>query len=170
MKYLTICILPLFFFTSCWPTSVSVIDKGGKPEEWKTFSLQTLENKAPNAPLNFPVSLSESIKDGIQNNTNLLLNSETGKGEVYIEGSVNNYSIMPVAMQDGDNAAKNRLTVGAQFTFYISKPKEDQMTLTVSRFVDYESGTDLSTVENTLLDEISKQIVQDVINKLLSNW
>lgn len=170
MRYSIFLILPLLLFSSCWPTSVSVIDKGGKPEEWKTFSIQTLENKAPNAPLNYPVSLSESIKDGIQNNTNLLLNSETGKGEVYIEGSINNYSIMPVAMQDGDNAAKNRLTVGAQFTFYISQPKEEQMTLNVSRFVDYESGTDLATVENTLLDEISKQIVQDVINKLLSNW
>lgn len=170
MKYLILFILPLLLFTACWPTSVSVIDKGGKPEEWKTFSLQTLENKAPNAPLNYPVSLSESIKDGIQNNTNLLLNAETGKGEVYIEGSINSYSIMPVAMQEGDNAAKNRLTVGAQFTFYISEPKEEKMTLNVSRFVDYESGTDLASVENSLLDEISKQIVQDVINKLLSNW
>jgi outer membrane lipopolysaccharide assembly protein LptE/RlpB len=170
MRNLILLILPLLLLTACWPTSVSVVDKGGKPEEWKTFSLQTLENKAPNSPLNYAVSLSESIKDGIQNNTNLLLNSETGKGEVYIEGSITNYSIMPVAMQEGDNAAKNRLTVGAQFTFYISAPKEEEMKLNVSRFVDYESNTDLATVENTLLDEISKQIVQDVINKLLSNW
>ena len=77
---------------------------------------------------------------------------------------------MPVAMQEGDKAAKNRLTVGAQFTFYISQPKEEQMTLNVSRFIDYDSNTDLATVENTLLEEINKQIVQDVINKLLSNW
>lgn len=170
MKHLISFIPLLLILCSCWPTSVSVIDKGGMPEEWKTFSLQTLENKAANAPLNYPVSLSESIKDGIQNNTNLLLNSETGKGEVYIEGSINSYTIMPVALQEGDNAAKNRLTVSAQFTFYISKPKEEQMSLNVSRFVDYDSNTDLATVENSLLDEISKQIVQDVINKLLSNW
>jgi hypothetical protein len=170
MIRILIFIVPLLMLTSCWPTSVSVIDKGGKPEEWKTFSLQTLENKAANSPLNYAVNLSESIKDGIQNNTNLLLNSETGKGEVFIEGSINSYTIMPVAMQDGDNAAKNRLTVGAQFTFYISAPKEDKMTLSVSRFIDYESGTDLAIVENTLLEEITKQIVQDVINKLLSNW
>lgn len=170
MRRLILFILPVFALSSCWPTSVSVVDKGGKPEEWKTFSIQTLENKAPNCPLNYAVTLSESIKDGIQNNTNLLLNSDTGKGEIYIEGSINNYTIMPVAMQEGDNAAKNRLTVGAQFTFYISQPKEEQMTLNVSRFIDYDSNTDLATVENTLLEEINKQIVQDVINKLLSNW
>jgi hypothetical protein len=163
-------ILPLILFSACWPTSISFIDKGGMPEEWKSFSLITLNNSAANAPLSFPANLSEQIKDGIQNNTRLALNPETGKGEVVIEGSINSYTIMPVAMQDGDNAAKNRLTVGAQFTFYISAPKEDKMTLSVSRFIDYESGTDLAIVENTLLEEITKQIVQDVINKLLSNW
>mgnify|MGYP003318299750 FL=1 len=44
------------------------------------------------------------------------------------------------------------------------------MKLTSTRFADYDSSTDLSSVENQLLDEINEQIVQDVINKLLSNW
>ena len=44
------------------------------------------------------------------------------------------------------------------------------MTLTSTRFIDYDSNTDLASQEATLLDEISTQIVQDVINKLLSNW
>jgi outer membrane lipopolysaccharide assembly protein LptE/RlpB len=170
MMRILIYIAPILLLTSCWPSSISVTDKGGMPEEWKSFSVQTLENKATNAPLNYSVTLSESVKDGIQNNTRLLLNSETGKGEVFIEGSVNSYTVMPVAMQEGDNAAKNRLTVSAQFNFYISKPKEDKMTLNVTRFVDYDSNTDLGSQENALLEEISKQIVQDVINKLLSNW
>jgi hypothetical protein len=44
------------------------------------------------------------------------------------------------------------------------------MNLTSTRFVDFDSNTDLATVERTLLEEINTQIVQDVINKLLSNW
>jgi hypothetical protein len=156
--------------SSCWPTSVSLMDKGAMPEEWRTFSLKTLENNAANAPLNYTLNLSESIKDGIQNNTRLLLNTETGKGEVYIEGAITGYSVLPVAMQEGDNAAKNRLTVSTQFSFFISQPKEDKVVMNATRFIDYESNTDLATVESTLLDEITKQIVQDVINKLLSNW
>jgi hypothetical protein len=42
--------------------------------------------------------------------------------------------------------------------------------LTSTRFVDYASSDDLATVEATLLEEINTQIVQDLINKLLSNW
>lgn len=160
----------LFLLGSCWPSNISVVDKGGMPEEWKTFSVKTLQSNAQNAPLNYAASLSEQVKDGIQNNTRLLLNSENGKGEIVIEGSVNSYTVMPVAMQEGDNAAKNRLTISTQFTIYVSAPKEEQMVMNATRFIDYDSNTDLSTVEGSLLDEISKQIVQDVINKLLSNW
>lgn len=164
-------IFSLFFaLCSCWPSSVSLLDTGGMPPEWKTFSVTTLTNNAPNTPISYSANLSEQIKDGVQNNTRLLLNPKAASGEVIIEGIINNYSVLPVAMQEGDNAAKNRLTVSAQFTIYISAPKEDKMTLTSTRFVDYDSNTDLASEENALLDEISKQIVQDVINKLLSNW
>jgi hypothetical protein len=140
------------------------------PPEWKTFSIKTLENNAPNTPLSFSATLSEKLKDGVQNNTRLLLNSEVGKGEVSIEGIISNYSITPIAMQEGDNSAKNRLTVSVQFTIFVSAPKEDKMTLTSTRFVDYDSNSDLATQESSLLEDINIQIVQDVINKLLSNW
>jgi outer membrane lipopolysaccharide assembly protein LptE/RlpB len=140
------------------------------PVEWKTFSVKTLDNNAPNTPISYAASLSEKLKDGLQNNTRLLLNPETGKGEIYIEGVISNYTITPVAIQEGDNSAKNRLTVSVQFTIFVSEPEEDKILLTCNRFVDYDSNTDLATSESTLLEEVSTQIVQDVINKLLSNW
>ena len=136
----------------------------------KTFSVKTLNNKAPNAPLSYSPNLTEQIKDGIQNNTRLQLNTQSNKAEIIIEGSVNNYNLSPIALQEGDNAAKNRLTISTQFTIFIQKPEESIMKLTSTRFADYDSNTDLSSVENQLLDEINEQIVQDVINKLLSNW
>ncbi len=168
MKYLII----LFLFaslSSCWPTRVSFID-GTMPEEWKTFSVKTLENNAPNTPISYAAQLSEKLKDGIQNNTRLLLDPETGKGEIYLEGVISSYSVTPVAIQEGDNSAKNRLTVSVQFTIFVSAPEEDKIMLTSTRFVDYDSNVDLATQESSLLEEVSTQIVQDVINKLLSNW
>jgi len=140
------------------------------PEEWKTFSVKTLDNNAPNTPISYAAQLSEKLKDGIQNNTRLLLDPETGKGEIYLEGVISSYSVTPVAIQEGDNSAKNRLTVSVQFTIFVSAPEEDKIMLTSTRFVDYDSNVDLATQESSLLEEVSTQIVQDVINKLLSNW
>lgn len=140
------------------------------PEEWKQFSLKTLENSAPNAPLSYAANLSESVKDGIQNNTRLALVSDSKRAQVQIEGEITNYSVTPIALQEGDNAAQNRLSITAKFTIFVTAPEEDKMTLMSTRYVDYSSSQDLSSIEGTLLEEINSQIVQDVINKLLSNW
>ena len=154
---------------SCWPSRISFVD-GTMPEEWKTFYVKTLDNNAPNTPLSYSATLSENLKDGIQNNTRLLLNTDATKAEIEIEGVIMNYAITPVALQEGDNAAQNRLTVAVSFNIFISQPEEDNMTLISSRFIDYDSNTDLGIVETQLLEEVNGQIVQDVINKLLSNW
>lgn len=155
--------------SSCWPSRVSFVD-GNMPEEWKTFYLKTLENNAPNTPLSYSVDLSEAVKDGIMNNTRLLINSNPSAAELEIEGVIRSYTIEPIALQEGDNAAQNRLTVSVAFDIYITKPEEDKMSMISTRFIDYDSNLDLGTVETTLLEEVNTQIVQDVINKLLSNW
>jgi hypothetical protein len=163
-------LLLITLLSACWPSSIAFLDKGSMPDEWKTFSVKTVENNSPNTPISYAAQLSEQLKDGIQNNTRLLLNPETGKGEIYIEGKITNYSIAPIAVQQGDNSAKNRLSISAQFTIFVSAPQDDKMTVSSTRFVDYASTTDLATAERTLLEDVTQQIIQDVINKLLSNW
>lgn len=159
----------LFLLTSCWPVRVGFRDTNF-PEEWKAFSVKTFENNAPNTPLSYAATLSENVKDAIQNNTSLNLTGSADEAQLEIEGVINNYSITPVALQDGDQAAKNRLSVSATFTVYIKEPEEEQMTVNSNRFVDYDSNTDLGIVESTLLEEVNAQIVQDIINQLFSNW
>ena len=165
-------VLIVISLTSCWPTRVSFND-GSIPEEWEFFYVQTLENNSSNTPLNYPVDLTEKLKDGLMNNTRLKIHPNEDSAQVYIEGVINSYSITPVAVQEGDNASKNRLTVSVSFRIFTAataEAEESEMTLNSSKFIDYSSDTDLGTVENTLLGEVSDQIVQDVINKLMSNW
>ncbi|MFZ9587736.1 MAG: LPS assembly lipoprotein LptE [Crocinitomicaceae bacterium] len=163
-------ILMAIGLSACWPSSFSFRDKGGMPEEWKTFTLKTLELDAATCPLNFAALLSEKMKDGVQNNTPLLLNTTYEKGEVNMEGKITQYSVMPLAVQGNNNASQNRLTMSVAMSINITKPKEEQWTLTTTRFADFNSGTNLSEVENKLFEDISEQMVQDLINKLLSNW
>ncbi|MDG1035472.1 MAG: LPS assembly lipoprotein LptE [Crocinitomicaceae bacterium] len=162
-------ILVLFVLTSCWPTKISFVD-GNMPEEWKTYYVTPLENNAANAPLNYSATLSEAIRNGIQNNTRLLIDSDSENAQITIEGTISNYTIAPVALQEDDNAAKNRLSITVRFEIFISAPEEEQIALTSSRFVDYDVSADIATVESELLTDINTQIVQDVINKLMSNW
>lgn len=168
MRYL-IFFSGLFLLTSCWPTRIGFTDVTF-PEEWKVFTVKTFDNNATNTPLSYSATLTENVKDAIQNNTSLNLSGSPEEAQLEIEGVINNYSITPVALQDGDQAAKNRLSVSATFTIFIKEPEEDQMIVNSNRFVDYDSDTDLGIVESTLLEEVNSQIVQDIINQLFSNW
>jgi hypothetical protein len=52
----------------------------------------------------------------------------------------------------------------------IKAPKEEEWQLVSSRFADFSSASNLADVEQKLFAEISAQMVQDLINKLYSNW
>lgn len=170
MRFYLFLIASVLLLGSCWPTSISFKDMGSMPVEWKTFSISPLENNAPNAPISYPGQLADDIRDGIQNNTRLKLSTTPNSGEVRIEGVISSYTISPIALQPGDNAAKNRLTITSSYKIHILAPKEQEMVVSSSRFSDYNSSQDIGSIENELLNDINKQVVQDIINKLLSNW
>ena len=153
----------------CWPSSVSFKDAGSMPEEWKSFSVEMIENSAPNCPLNYGPQLSEQLKDAVQNNTRLVLNTY-GAGEVEISGNITRYDVAPIAIQQDDNATQNRLTIRVKFVININAPSVESIPLSVSRFADFNSSVNLASVESLLIEEINEQISQDIINKLLSNW
>lgn len=172
IRLLTI-LFTLSLLSSCWPTSVSFNDTGSMNECLKSFNMPILDMNAPTAPAIYPTDLTEAVKNGIQNNTRLMLVGTDQEAQVTIEGKINAYTITPVALQQGDVSAKNRLTISASFVIFQSCPEnsfEEEMTLTSTRFADYDSNQDISSIEQDLLQEINDQIVQDVINKLLSNW
>jgi outer membrane lipopolysaccharide assembly protein LptE/RlpB len=148
---------------------VSFKDAGSMPEEWQSFSVEMIENNAANCPLSYGPQLTERIKDAVQNNTRLVLNTNNG-GEIEISGKISRYSVTPIAIQQDDNASQNRLTIGVSFSININAPESDNMPLSVSRFADFESNVNLASVEAQLIEEINEQIAQDIINKLLSNW
>jgi len=167
---LIIAFLTIILLTSCWPKSVSFVDTGGMPDEWKFFYLNTLKNIAPNAPISYSAVLSDAVKDGIQNGSRLKLATDAKDAQIEIDGTITSYSITPIALVEGDNATKNRLTISVKFNFFINDPEDDEMTLVSTRFFDYDASADLASQESVFLDEINAQIVQDVTSKLLSNW
>ena len=166
---LIIAFLTIILLSSCWPKSVSFVD-GNLPDEWNFFYLNTLKSNAPNAPISYSAILSDAIKDGIQNGSRLKLATDAKDAQIEIDGMVTSYSITPIALVQGDNATQNRLTISVKFNFYINAPEDEEMTLVSTRFFDYDASADLASQESVFLDEINTQIVQDVTNKLLSNW
>lgn len=155
---------------SCWPTKIGLQDNS-MPETWKRFFVEPLEMTTATAPSNYNAVLTDDLRTGIQNNTRLKLAPEFNDSvQVHITGVVNGYGTTPLAIQEGDQAAKTRLTISATFTIITPTKGLEKMTLSSSKFADFDASQSLQDVENQLIVQINQQIVQDVINKLLSNW
>lgn len=162
-----------FTLQACWPTRVGFKD-GSVPPEWEYFFVDVLENNAPNAPISYAPKLTEELKDAIQNRLGIKLapniNSEA---QFTVTGNISGYTVTPVAIQENNAAAKNRLTVNANFEVFIEETEENEeevITFTSTRFVDYDANQDLGSLQDDLFIEINDQIIQDVLNKLTANW
>lgn len=170
MRRILLLTIVAFLLTACWPTSLSFRD-GSVPPEWERFMVTTLENKAPNAPISYSSELTELIKDGIQNRVGLnLVSDESDDPQIMVVGSIDSYAVTPLSLQENASEVKNRLTIRSSYQIFISAPEEDVMELSSSRFADFDATQDVGAIQDQLLEEINDQIVQDVLNKLLSNW
>lgn len=138
------------------------------PPDVKTVSIQFFKNNAPLASPTLSQSFTEALKDIFNSQTNLGLISSGG--DLNFEGSITDYSTAPVAIQGNDAAALNRLTITVNVKFTNLKDEKQNFEQSFSRFSDYSSSQNLSSVEANLIRDINNQLVQDIFNRAVSNW
>jgi hypothetical protein len=156
--------------TSCFPTSISFKDNSIDPN-LKTFSVINFELAAPNAPVSYPITFTEFLKDGILANTKLKL-VKSGEPDCHLifSGEITDYLIQPVSIQGDNVAAQNRLTIGLRIEIENALDPDKSMEFRPRRFADYNSDQDINAIETQLLAEINDQLLQDILNKLQSDW
>ena len=104
----------------------------------------------------------------VSSQTNLALTKQNG--DLQFEGAIVDYSVSPVAVQSTDQAALNRLTVTINVKYTNSIDQSKSFNQNFQRFYDYSSSKTLSAIESEALDEINRQIAEDVFQKAFNNW
>lgn len=136
--------------------------------EARTMSVDLIEARAPLAtPLSAQV-LTESIRDLLLAQTPLKL--KQSDGDVQYSGTLVGYDVQPVSIQANETAALNRLTMTVQVTYVNTLDIKKNKEFTVSRFSDYDSAQDITTVEERLAREIGNQLAQDIFDRTLGDW
>ena len=144
--------------------------------EVKTISCQDFFNNSPLGPSNMSVLFTEKIKDYFERNTSLEIVDENG--DLEIEGTIENFSLSPVAptAEGGRNAqyftGLTRLTVRVNAS-YLNKTDEqfNFENKSFSFYKDFDQNTEeLSSNEQEFVEEIFDQIVLDIFNSSVANW
>ena len=162
-------ILVLIFSFANWTCSTSYSFTGASiSPEVRTVSIDFFPSYAPLAP---PISgqlFTEAMKDIFLSQTNLSL--VKSNGDLEFSGSITGYRTRPVAIQGNETAALNRVTMTVKVKFINNIDDSQSFETSFSRFEDFETSKDLSSVEEDLLRSINDQLTQDIFNKSVTNW
>jgi len=93
-------------------------------------------------------------------------------------GSVTTFNVQSVAPErrtDGGGATEfgsslNRLTIAIQVDYVNNQDDEDNWSQSFSFFQDFDNMTNLSDVQDDLIETILSQISTDIFNKSFTNW
>ncbi|MCF8367591.1 MAG: hypothetical protein K9G76_01020 [Bacteroidales bacterium] len=138
------------------------------PVEVKTINIQYFPNNATLVEPTLSQKLTDALKDKFTTETSLVLVNDGG--DLILEGSITSYKTSPVAIQGNDQAALNRLTITIDVTYVNTFDDAMSFETSFSRYSDYSSGDNLSSVQDALIEEINMMLVEDVFNKAVVNW
>ena len=164
--YLTsILLFSLFNFATC---KYSFKDTSPIPQEIKTFRVNYLENKAQYVNSQLSPQLTEKLKQKIINTTRL---SQTNDEDAHydISGFVSQYYTSTVSIA-ANNASGNRLTVGFHLVFRNTLDEKKNFETDLVRTFDFPASQSLSQAESSLNTDIVRNIVDEIFNKIFSNW
>jgi hypothetical protein len=138
------------------------------PADVKTFSVKTFQNYAPLANPSLSQTFSEALKDVFISQTSLQM--LPSNGDLQFEGSITGYTITPNAIQGDQTAATNRLSITVDVKFTNTKDDKQSFEQSFTRYADFESSINLTTIEDDLIKDINGQLTQDIFNRAVSNW
>lgn len=119
-----------------------------------------------------PQLLSQRLRDAISSQTNLAMIKREGDLK-FEECRITKYdnTLQSVSGGGTDQNALRRLsvtiTVDYVNKFDASKSFKDKQ---FTRYFDYDGSKTLSSVESEALDQINRQLVEDIFNAAFNNW
>jgi hypothetical protein len=152
------------FIQGCYSLSGISIDPNAK-----TFFVGLPEVQAELVEPTFARDFAERLKDKIRNTTRLR-QVETSP-DVEFVGTLTQFSITAESPQPGATAAFQRLTVSMKMEYRNNLNEKDRWEKTFTRFANFSASENFIDVKFTLLEDISKQIIEDVFTEAFAkNW
>ena len=134
----------------------------------KTCQVVYFENRAEIVNPRLAAQITDALKDKIQSSSSLrLVNSNA---DVMFEGEITGYNVQSGQITAQNVAARDRLTVTVKVKFTNMLDSDKSYDKSFSRFQEYDGGTSLPSVESKLVDDILKELMEDIYNDAFATW
>jgi len=137
------------------------------PLEVQTISIDYFPNHAELVNPALSDLFTEALKDRFLSQSNLALTNSDGDWD--IKGAITNYVDRPSAV-GASTSSLNRLTITVRVEFIDNTNIENSFEKSFSQYLDYDGSASLSDVEDGLVEDINKELINDIFNKIAVNW
>jgi hypothetical protein len=137
------------------------------PDSIKTVRVNFIENKARYVNPQLSPNLTEGVRRKIVSQTRL---SQTNNDNAHydISGYISDYVITTSGISNQQNTT-NRLTVSVHIVVNNQLSNQIQE-FDVSRGFEFSANLSLQAAEARLLDEMVRNLTDDIFNRIFSNW
>jgi len=127
------------------------------------FPIQATLVYAPLSP-----KFTEGLKDLFIRQTKLKMVKKDG--DLQVNGEIVGYELTPMATRADGYASETKLTVTINVRFVNTTKPEENFEQRFSAYQTFQSSQMLDDVQDTLLEEIIKEISESIFNKTVANW
>lgn len=133
----------------------------------KTYSVYYFPNRSGLNP-----TLSQLFTEELRNKLDRQspLQEITEEGDLVFEGFIESYDVKPMAIQQGDIAAQNRLTITVRIKYTNSFDTSQSFERAFSGYEDFNSSMSLRDAEDSVVPTIVEKILEDLFNATIASW
>jgi len=128
----------------------------------KTVSVAYFRNIAPLVNPRLSSMFTEALRDKLLSETRLKLTGS--EGDLMFEGDITGYEQSWQGALSTEKAAQNKLTITIKVKYTNNKDPQKSFEKSFSSFRLFDTSTSLSSVE----DELSKEMIKDILNQIFS--
>jgi hypothetical protein len=138
----------------------------------KTVKIVAFDNRAPYVNTQLAPILTNRFQQKVVGQTKL---NQTNSDEAHflINGTITNYSVSTSGISTNSNnqrqASMNSLTVAVHITLFNQLENKTQE-FDISRSFPFDARKSLQAAESDLLDEMVRNLTDDIFNRIFSDW
>jgi len=138
------------------------------PENIKTVKIGFIENKARYVNPQLAPMLTDKLQQKIISGTKLTrTNSDEAHYQIF--ATITNYDPSQTVGVSDQKSSTNRLTVTVHVLLKKTLENKEQE-FDVTRNFDFSASLSLQAAESQLMDDILRNITDDIFNQIFSNW
>ncbi|MDD7437679.1 MAG: LptE family protein [Bacteroidales bacterium] len=134
----------------------------------KTINITDFQNIAPIVYPPLAQKLSEDLKDRFQKQTRLT--QTTRIGDINIEGEIVGYDLAAEAVQADAYAARTKLTMRVNVRYTNTVDDKESFEREFTSFVSFDSSQMFTNVQDQLVEDLTKDIINQIFNATVENW